>query len=130
VPSIKVINLFLRIIRAVHTQRPQSEGYPVRIFCKQGGVLQKRTSELFSEKRRSFRNLWCIRTNKGIEPVRTLCGQGGRPGGEGGRINLSRFCADVCLLWTAPNFVARYVGLRRPHSLYEESRNKINLTLS
>jgi len=39
----------------------------------------------------TFRNLWCVRTDKGrweVEPVRTFCGQG-----EG--VNFSRICANV-----------------------------------
>jgi len=35
------------------------------------------------KKLRIFRNLWCVRTDKGVEPVRTR------------EVNFSRFCADV-----------------------------------
>jgi len=43
------------------------------------------------KKIRIFRNLWCVRTDKEggwVGPVRTFCGQEGR-------VNFSRFCADV-----------------------------------
>jgi len=54
-----------------------------------------RTSALFDAKYlRIFRNLWCVRTDKGVEPVRTFAEKGG--GGQ--------FFAILCwrLLWTAP----------------------------
>jgi len=35
------------------------------------------TSALFGAKNRGFQNLWCVRTDRGVKPVRTFCGQGG-----------------------------------------------------
>jgi len=37
-----------------------------------------RTSALFGAKNSDFWNLWRVRTSRGIEPVRSFCGQGGR----------------------------------------------------
>jgi len=38
-----------------------------------------RTSALFGAKKlRIFRNFWCVRTDRRVEPVRTFCGQGGQ----------------------------------------------------
>jgi len=85
---------FRKLLGAVHKRRPQSgrRGVcTVRTFFGQGerGFLQMWTSALFGAKSiRFFRILWCVCTDKGVEPVRTVCGQGG------GVIFL-RFCADV-----------------------------------
>jgi len=63
------------------------------------GVLPLRMSTLLGVKNRSFRNLLCVRTNKGgergVEPMRKFYGQGG---GEAVFRDFTR-----TLLWTAPN---------------------------
>jgi len=57
----------------------------MRTFFGQGRVLQMRTSALFGAKTRIFRNLWCIRTDKG----------GASADKRGGRVNFSRLCANI-----------------------------------
>jgi len=59
---------------AVHKGRPQSEGLS---SADKEGVLQMRTSALFGVKKlRILQNLWYVDTDKrGVEPVRTFCGQ-------------------------------------------------------
>jgi len=55
-----------------------------------------RTSALFDAKHSVFFEIYGVsaRTGgKGVEPVRTFCGQGGRG------INFSRFCANVFYGW-------------------------------
>jgi len=49
-----------------------------------------RTSALFGEKRFRFFEIYGVfARTRGVEPVRTFCGQGGR------LVNFSRFCADA-----------------------------------
>jgi len=59
----------------------------------EGGYSEADVRTFWRKELRIFWNLWCIRTDKGIEPVRIFCGQG-----RGGSIFL---CGR--LLWTAPN---------------------------
>jgi len=57
----------------------------------QGGSSDADVSTFWCKKLRRFRNLQCVRTDKGegVELVRTFC----RRGREG--INFTRFCADI-----------------------------------
>jgi len=71
-----------------------------------------RTSALFGAKFQIFRNLCCVRTNKGVgvEPVWTFCGQGGR---------VWHFFAILCVrhLWTLYTMWGIGAGHKiRPHS--------------
>jgi len=50
---------------------------PMRTFCRQGGSSDAYVRTFWCKKLRIFRNLWCVRTVKGVEPVRTFFGQGG-----------------------------------------------------
>jgi len=72
----------------------------VRIFCGQGGGgLPKRISAFFGAKN-NFRNLWCVRTDKG-EGL-SQCGHLWTRG-------RGKFFAILCggLLWMAPNKLFR-----------------------
>jgi len=63
-------------------------------FADTGGGLQMRTSALFGAKKLVFfRNLWCVRTDKGRSS------QCGHYAGQRGGVNFSRLCADVFYGW-------------------------------
>jgi len=57
-------------------------------FADSGGSSDADVRTFWCKKFGIFRNLWCVRTDKGVEPVRTFCRQGGG-------VNFLRFCADV-----------------------------------
>jgi len=87
------------------------------VQCGQGGRgLQMRTSALFGAKNffGFFWNLWCVRTIKGCEPVRTFFGKRGGV----------QFFAIVGerLLWTAPSS-ANEEPLRFLESSYHPSNH-------
>jgi len=69
-------------------------------FADKGGSSDADVCTFWHKKLRIFLNLWCIRTDKGVEPVRTFCGQGGQ------------FFAILCgrLLWTASNALYELCG--------------------
>jgi len=54
-------------------------------FCGQGKFFRCERPHFLVQKLPIFRNLWRVRTDKGVEPVRTFCGG----------VDISRFCADV-----------------------------------
>jgi len=62
---------------AIQKIRPQSGG---REFAHCGhfadGSSDADVSTFWWKNFGFFRNLWCIRTNKGVKPVRTFCDQG------------------------------------------------------
>jgi len=49
----------------------------VRTFCGQErrGFFRSGRPHFFVQILRIFRNLWCVRTDKGVEPVRIFCEQ-------------------------------------------------------
>jgi len=58
-------------------------------------------SALFvAKKLRNFWYLWCVRTDRGVNILRTR-----------GGVNFSRFCVDV--LWTAPKASPKYKRTKR-----------------
>jgi len=66
----------------------------VRAFCGQWGSSDADVRTFWCKKLCIFQNLWCVLTNlRGVEPVRTFCGQG--------RGVFAIFCGR--LLWMTPN---------------------------
>jgi len=61
---------------------------PLRTFCVLGRVFSCGRPHLLGAKNFGFFEIWCVRTDKGVGPVRTLCRQGGG-------VNFSQFCVDV-----------------------------------
>jgi len=83
---------------------------PVQIFCRQQEErgLRMQTSALFWTTIRSFRNLYCVRTNKEVWAIADKVGQ---------------IFAILCgsLLWTVPNLYTqlRIVGCFIFFTIYE-----------
>jgi len=79
-------------VTTVHKRRPQTKSGPVRIFFVQGRGGDSSNSDvrtIWCKKLRIFRSLWCVRTDKGVEPVPIFADKRGR------RVNISRFCEDA-----------------------------------
>jgi len=86
-------------------RRPQSgKGCPVRTFYGEGGggSLDADVRTFWCKNFRFFRNLWCVRTDKGVEPVQKFCGQGRLRQCENFADKGGQFFAILCghLLWT------------------------------
>jgi len=58
---------------AIHKRRPQSAEGGTSVE-KGEVVLQMRRPHFLVHKTSFFRNLWCVRTGKGVEPVQTRRG--------------------------------------------------------
>jgi len=65
------------VIRFVHKRRPQSggEGCPVRAFCGKE-VFRYRRPHFLVQKTSVFRNLFCVRTDKGLNLCRHFAYKG------------------------------------------------------
>jgi len=76
-------NPFHVVIKQINTWfvqnlvRAQSGGCPMRIFSGQRSSSNTDVRTFWYKKLPFFPNLWCVRKDRGVEPVRTFFGQGG-----------------------------------------------------
>jgi len=91
----------------------QREGdCPVRTFFGQEveGSSNADVRIFWCKKHAIFQILWCVRTDKGVEPVRIFCGQGGG-------VTFSRFCANV--FYGRPLTVKKFFEKKKMFWLFE-----------